>query len=144
MNAVYERFGEIGVYSAVGLAPAHIGALFMAEAAIYAVIGGMSGYLIGQTLARGITEYQLLAGLTLNYSSLSAVATTILVMGVVMLSTAYPARKAAQMAVPDVTRQWSFPEPDGDKWSFEFPFTISRSEKIGICTYLTRFLECLL
>ena len=141
MNAVYERFSEIGVYSAVGLAPAHIGALFMAEAAMYAVIGGMSGYLIGQTVARGITEYQLLAGLTLNYSSLSAVASTAMVMAVVMLSTIYPASKASQMAVPDVKRQWSFPEPDGDNWSFEFPFTISRTETLGLYAYLTRFFE---
>jgi len=141
MNAVYERFSEIGVYSAVGLAPAHIGALFMAEAAMYAVIGGMSGYLIGQTVARGITEYQLLAGLTLNYSSLSAVASTAMVMAVVMLSTIYPASKASQMAVPDVKRQWSFPEPDGDDWSFEFPFTISRTETLGLYAYLTRFFE---
>ena len=143
MNAVYERFKEIGVYSAVGLAPAHIGALFMAEAAMYAVIGGMSGYLIGQTVARGITEFQLLAGLTLNYSSLSAVASTAMVMGVVMLSTIYPARKASQMAVPDVNRQWSFPDPDGDDWSFEFPFTISRTETLGLCAYLTRFFRVL-
>ena len=141
MNAVYERFSEIGVYSAVGLAPAHIGALFMAEAAMYAVIGGMSGYLIGQTVARGITEYQLLAGLTLNYSSLSAVASTAMVMAVVMLSTIYPARQASQMAVPDVNRQWSFPDPDGDDWRFEFPFTISRKETLGLCAYLTRFFE---
>ncbi|MBM3262025.1 MAG: M28 family peptidase [candidate division Zixibacteria bacterium] len=141
MNAVYERFREIGVYSAVGLAPVHIGALFMAEACVYAVVGGMAGYLIGQTVASGITEYQLLAGLTLNYSSLSAVASTALVMSVVLLSTVYPARKAAQMAVPDVNRQWSFPEPQGNLWSFEFPFTISRAETPGLCTYLVRLFE---
>ena len=108
---------------------------------MYAVIGGMSGYLIGQTVARGITEYQLLAGLTLNYSSLSAVASTAMVMAVVMLSTIYPARKASQMAVPDVNRQWSFPDPDGDDWRFEFPFTISRTETLGLYAYLTRFFE---
>jgi hypothetical protein len=141
MNAVYERFREIGIYSAVGLAPGHIGALFMAEACMYAVVGGMAGYLIGQTVARLITEYQLLTGLTLNYSSLSAVASTALVMAVVVLSTIYPARKASQMAVPDVNRQWSFPEPDGDRWQFEFPFTISRVETLGLCAYLTRLFE---
>lgn len=141
MNAVYERFREIAVYSAVGLAPVHIGALFMAEACMYAVIGGMAGYLIGQTVAQAITEYQLLAGLTLNYSSLSAVASTMMVMSVVLLSTVYPARKATQMAVPDVNRQWSFPDPEGDLWSFEFPFTISRQETLGLYTYLTRLFE---
>jgi len=141
MNAVYERFREIAVYSAVGLAPIHIGALFMAEACMYAVIGGMAGYLIGQTVAQVISEYQLLAGLTLNYSSLSAVASTIMVMSVVLLSTIYPARKATQMAVPDVNRQWSFPDPEGDLWSFEFPFTISRVETLGMYTYLVRLFE---
>ncbi len=141
MNAVYERFREIAVYSAVGLAPVHIGTLFMAEACMYAVIGGMAGYLIGQTVAQGITTYHLLEGLTLNYSSLSAVASTMMVMAVVLLSTIYPARKASQMAVPDVNREWAFPEPDGDLWSFEFPFTIGRLEALGLYTYLTRLFE---
>ena len=141
MNAVYERFREIGVYSAVGLAPAHIGALFMAEACMFAVVGGMAGYLIGQTVAQAITQYNLLPGLTLNYSSLSAVASTALVMVIVLLSTIYPARKASEMAVPDVNRQWVFPIPDGDNWSFDFPFTISSIEVLGLYTYLTRLFE---
>ena len=141
MNAVYERFREIGIYSAVGLAPAHIGALFMAEACMYAVVGGMAGYLIGQTAAQLITNYNLLPGLTLNYSSLSAVASTVLVMALVLLSTAYPARKASEMAVPDVNRKWSFPDPVGDNWSFDFPFTVSSAEVLGLYTYLTRLFE---
>lgn len=141
MNAVYERFREIGVYSAVGLAPAHIGALFMAEACMFAVIGGMAGYLIGQTGAQLITQYDLLPGLTLNYSSLSAVASTALVMAIVLLSTVYPARKASEMAVPDVNRQWSFPLPEGDLWEFEFPFTVGSSEVLGLYTYLTRIFD---
>ncbi|MCH8979694.1 MAG: ABC transporter permease, partial [Armatimonadetes bacterium] len=50
MGAVYERFKEIGIYSAVGLAPNHIAALFMAEAGVFATIGAVLGYLIGQVL----------------------------------------------------------------------------------------------
>jgi len=44
---VYERFREIGIYSAVGLAPNHIAALFLAEAAVFATLGAVFGYLIG-------------------------------------------------------------------------------------------------
>ncbi|MBM3265602.1 MAG: M28 family peptidase, partial [candidate division Zixibacteria bacterium] len=55
MGAVYERFREIGIFSSVGLAPTHIGALFMAESCVYAIIGGMAGYLIGQTFSQAIT-----------------------------------------------------------------------------------------
>ena len=141
MNAVYERFSEIGVYSAIGLAPVHIGVLFIAEATIYAVVGGMAGYLVGQTIGRVLAEYDLLAGLTLNYSSIAAVSTTAMVMIVVLLSALYPARKASQMAVPDVNRQWNFPRPDGDNWGFEFPFTINKQETIGFCSYLINFFE---
>lgn len=48
MGSVYERFREIGVYSSVGLAPAHISFLFLAEACVYAVLSVVFGYLLGQ------------------------------------------------------------------------------------------------
>ena len=104
MGSVYERFREIGIYSSVGLAPGHIAWLFIAESCVYSVLGVVAGYLSGQIIAKVLIELNLLAGFTLNYSSLSAVLSCMLVMAVVMLSTIYPARKASQMAVPDVTR----------------------------------------
>ncbi len=141
MGAVYERFREIGVYSAVGLAPSHISALFLAEAAVFATLGAAFGYLIGQTVAMVLYERGALGGLSLNYSSLSAVSSTLLVMLAVFLSTLYPARKAEQMSVPDVTRRWRFPEPEGDDWTFDFPFTLAGSEALGMYTYLFRCFE---
>jgi hypothetical protein len=42
------------------------------------------------------------------------------------------------MSVPDVTRRWTFPEPEGDEWRFDFPFTIGRSDALGVCSYLRR------
>ncbi|MCD6335176.1 MAG: hypothetical protein J7M27_07585 [Candidatus Latescibacteria bacterium] len=141
MGAVYERFKEIGIYSSVGLAPSHIGALFLAEAAVFATIGAVMGYLIGQVLAMVLSSHDVLAGISLNYSSLSAVSSTLIVMVTVFLSAIYPAKKAANMAVPDVTRKWEFPEPEGDEWLFDFPFTVGGNEVLGICTYLTRVFE---
>ncbi len=141
MGAVYERFREIGIYSAVGLAPNHIAALFLAEAAVFATLGAVLGYLIGQVLVLGLYEQGLLGGLELNYSSLSAISATLIVMATVFLSTLYPAKKAADMAVPDVTRKWEFPEPEGDRWVFDFPFTVGGAEVLGMYTYLTRVFE---
>ena len=141
MGSVYERFKEIGIYSSVGLAPSHIGALFLAEAAVFATVGAVVGYLIGQVLAMVLSSYGMLAGISLNYSSLSAVSSTLIVMATVFLSAAYPAKKAANMAVPDVTRKWAFPEPKGDDWRFDFPFTVGGAEVLGICAYLTRVFE---
>jgi hypothetical protein len=141
MGAVYERFREIGIYSAVGLAPNHIAALFLAEAAVFATVGAVFGYLIGQVLVLGLYERGLLGGLELNYSSLSAISATLIVMVTVFLSTLYPAKKAADMAVPDVTRKWEFPEPEGDNWVFDFPFTVGGAEVLGMYSYLTRVFE---
>ncbi|MBI2502084.1 MAG: M28 family peptidase [Candidatus Latescibacteria bacterium] len=141
MGSVYERFREIGIYSSVGLAPGHIAWLFMAESCVYAVLGVVAGYLAGQIIAKLLITLGLLSGITLNYSSLSAVTSSILVMAVVMLSTVYPARRASQLAVPDVTRKWKLPPPEGDEWNFEFPFTVSGHEVKGLCVFLIGYFD---
>lgn len=141
MGSVYERFREIGIYSSVGLAPVHIAFLFLAESCVYAVLGAVSGYLLAQGVSKLLFWHGLLEGLTLNYSSVSAMASSTLVMLVVILSTVYPARRASQMAVPDITRRWKLPEPDADRWHFEFPFTISGGEVLGLFTFLTRYFD---
>jgi hypothetical protein len=141
MGSVYERFREIGIYSSVGLAPGHIAWLFMAESCVYAVLGVVAGYLAGQIMATVLTALNVVTGFTLNYSSLSAVLSCMLVMAVVMLSTVYPSRKASQMAVPDVTRRWRLPPPDGDEWHFEFPFTVAGRDVLGLSVFLIGYFD---
>ncbi len=136
MGAVYERASEIGIYSVVGLAPSHIGLLFLAEATVFATFGAVAGYLLGQISYLFILNYGLLGGLTVNYSSLSAVWATLIVIATVYASSLYPARMAANMAVPDVTRQWQFPDPEGDHWKFDFPFTVGGAEVPSMYVYL--------
>jgi hypothetical protein len=138
MGAVYERGREIGVYSSVGLAPNHIAALFIAEAMVFATMGAVLGYLLGQSLTMVLVHYEVTSGMFMNYSSLSAIASTAIVMATVVASTLYPARQAAAMAVPDVTRRWKLPDPEGDDWHFDFPFTIGRGDAQGSCAYLYR------
>jgi len=141
LGAVYERVKEIGIYSAVGLAPVHVAFLFIAEACVYAIIGGILGYLLGQTVAWILVKWGLLAGLTLNYSSTSTVTSTIIVMLVVLGSTIYPAVKASRMAVPDIERKWKLPEPEGDKWGFDLPFTVLSEEALGLNIFMRDYFE---
>ena len=54
VGSVAERGKEIFIYSSLGLAPLHVGALFLIEAGIYALIGGMGGYLTAQALGWGL------------------------------------------------------------------------------------------
>jgi len=139
LGAVYERFKEIGIYSSVGLAPLHIALLFVAEACVYAVLGVTLGYILGQGLGKVLIALDLVQGMNLNYSSMSAMVSAGIVMLIVLLSTIYPARIAERAAVPDMVRRWAPPEPEGDRWAFDFPFMISEAEVLGACGFLANF-----
>ena len=136
LGAVYERFREIGIYSSVGLAPSHIALLFIAEACVYAVLGITLGYLLGQGVGKALMHAGLLGAMNLNYSSMAAVLSSLLVMVVVLLSTLYPAWMASKAAVPDVVRRWQPPPPRGKRWEFQFPFMISGAEIAGLYGFL--------
>jgi len=139
LGAVYERVREIGIFSSIGLAPGHIATLFMAEAFVYAILGAIFGYLVGQGAAKIITVTGLLPGLFLNYSSLSAVASTSIVIGVVLLSTVYPARKASEVATPAIERRWRVPEPVGDDWDIPMPFAVTGEQAVALNAFMTEW-----
>jgi len=139
MGSVFERFKEIHIYSSVGLAPVHISALFLAESCVYAIMGAIIGYLLGQVTGKIVFETGIMSGLSLNYSSTSTVFSTVLVMATVLLSSIYPAKKAAAMAVPDITRKWIVSEPTSDDWEFLFPFTVAGFEVLALFAYLREF-----
>ncbi|MDE0638601.1 MAG: M28 family peptidase [Candidatus Poribacteria bacterium] len=141
LGAVYERVREISIYSSVGLAPIHIAFLFLAEACVYAIVGAVLGYLTGQVIATTLVHFGWLAGLTLNYSSMSTVVATVIVMIVVLLSTLYPAIKASRMAVPDIERKWKLPEPEGDVWHFNLPFTVLAEEALGLNVFMRDYFD---
>ncbi len=139
LGAVYERTTEIGIYSSLGLAPTHIGMLFLAEAAVFANLGAIVGYLLGQVLAWVVHAYHLSAGIELNYSSMSAVGVTIIVVIVVLLSTVYPSRRASEIASPGIARKWELPEPDGDTLLIVLPFTVTGRDAFGVAEFLQEY-----
>ncbi|MFO7897461.1 MAG: FtsX-like permease family protein [Planctomycetota bacterium] len=139
LGSVYERQREIGIFGSLGLAPVHIGSLFVAEAAVFATVAVILGYVLGQTTSFFIAHFGLLEGFSLNYSSTSAVISAVAVMALVLLSTIYPARKASQLSVPDVERIWKLPEPDGDDFHIKFPFTIGGEQAYGVNMFLLEY-----
>jgi len=141
LGSVYERTKEIGIYSSLGLAPVHIAALFIAEACVYAILGAIAGYLFGQAMAKVLMTWHLLAGLNLNYSSLSAVTTTLIIMATVLASVIYPAKRASEIAVPGIERRWRLPEPEDDKLVMTLPFTVTGDQALGVNVFLREYLE---
>ncbi|MFW6132627.1 MAG: ABC transporter permease, partial [Planctomycetota bacterium] len=139
LGSVSDREREIYTFSSLGLAPPHVAGLFFAEASIYAVVGGMGGYLLGQGVARllgwlsGLVEFDVP---TMNYSSTNAIVTILIVMGTVMVSTIYPALKASRSANPGIQRQWRIPKPAGNLYDLMFPFTVSAYDITGVVSFL--------
>jgi cell division protein FtsX len=136
LGSVYERHHEIGIYSSVGLSPLHIGGLFFAESVVYALLGAVSGYLAGLLATRIIVTFNLLPGLTLNYSSFGTLYTMGAVMLIVMLSSIYPSVMASRIAVPKIERRWRLPQMVGDTSELILPFVFSQNEALGGLVYL--------
>ncbi|MGD8237692.1 MAG: M28 family peptidase [Armatimonadota bacterium] len=139
LGSVYERTREIGIYSSVGLAPIHVSMLFLAEASVFANIGAIIGYLLGQIVAKIIGAAG--TGIELNYSSLSAVGVTVVVMGVVIASTIYPSKRAAEIATPGMERKWRVPEPEGDLMVMKLPFTFTGRDALAACAFLKEWFD---
>ncbi len=139
LGSVFERVKEIAIFSSIGLSPSNIAMLFIAESLVYGIIGAVSGYLIGQILAKTISYFHILPGLYLNFSSTSAELAIGLVVAVVLLSTIFPARKASEVATPAVDRTWKVPEPDGDTWKITLPFAVAGAQATGINQFLAEW-----
>ena len=142
LGSVYERRGEIAVYSAVGLSPRHVLCLFLAESLVYAVIGVVGGYM----LALGLAAIGQLTGdawgLTVNYSSRSAVYVTAAVMISVLLSTLVPARRAARIASPAEHAPTTVPEPTGPgRMDFTLPFTYRGRDALAVAAFMADWFE---
>ena len=140
LGSVYERVKEIHIFSSIGLSPQHIGMLFMAEAMVYAILGSVAGYLLAQVATSVLVWTGAFEGLYLNFSSVSAVLTTLVVVAVVLLSTLYPARKASEVATPAIDRTWRVPEPEGDRWIIALPFSVTGEQAMGLNQFLSEWL----
>ena len=139
--SVVERTKEISIFSSIGLAPNHIAMLFFAESLVYGVLGSVLGYYVAQGTAKIIVATGWLPGLTLNFSSTSAVLSAGIVMATVLLSTIYPARKAARIAAPAMNEQAFETEPEGDEWRLPLPFSISAAEAGPVSRFLETWLR---
>jgi hypothetical protein len=141
ISSVYERKREIGIYTSVGLAPSHVSFLFIAESLAFAVLSVVLGYLLAQTTASLFSGTSLWAGITVNYSSLAGVAAMLLVILVVLVSVIYPSRVASEIAIPDVTRSWKLPDPQGNVLEITLPFYMKYREHRGIGGFIFEYLR---
>lgn len=103
MRSVNERVKDIGIMRAVGASYRQIMKMFIYEAVVIGIIGGVFGYLAGTLLARG------LGPVVFGVADVSPVAQYLplalgLAVGVAVVATIYPAFRAARIKVADSFR----------------------------------------
>ena len=140
LSSVAERKGEIHIYTSLGLAPRHVGVLFVAEAVTYGLMGSIFGYVVGQGVAKVLTHFDLMGGITLNYSGSSVIMTMGVVMVVVVLSAIAPAMMASRLATPSKDMKWSVPEAKDGVIHDILPFTISLPAAKGLNAFIHEFM----
>jgi hypothetical protein len=141
MGSIADRKREIHIYTSLGLAPMHVGALFVAEAMTYGLIGTVFGYIFGQAIGTGMLKMGWLGSVTLNYSGTSAMLTMGGILLIVLLSALVPARVASKIAAPSIDRNWKVPPPRDDEIRAVLPFTINRVAADGALAYLAEYLD---
>jgi len=141
LSSVAERKSEIHIYTSLGLAPRHVGVLFVAEALTYGLLGTISGYVLGQGLATILTHFDLMGGVTLNYSGTNVMMTMGLVLFVVVLSAIVPAIMAGKLATPSKEMNWRVPDPDKGVIRDMLPFTVTREAAKGLIAFIYEFMD---
>ncbi|MFO7900477.1 MAG: ABC transporter permease [Planctomycetota bacterium] len=141
LSSIAERKREIYIYTSLGLAPLHVGFLFLAEAVTYGLMGSIFGYVAGQGVASLFTELGWMGGLTLNYSGTQAILTMMLVLFVVVVSSLIPAFMAGKLATPSNEMRWTVPEPVDGVIRDKLPFTVTNTTANGVMQFLFDYLE---
>jgi hypothetical protein len=139
LGSISDREKEIYTFSALGLSPLHVGVLFFAEAAVYAVVGGMGGQILAELVglcADLLARRGLIEPPAINYSSTNSLFAIALVMLTVLVSALYPAVRASRSANPGLSRSFRIPDPEGDVLSLTFPFTVSAYDITGMVSFL--------
>jgi len=136
MSSIAERKNEIYIYTSMGLAPLHIGVLFLAEAVTYGLMGSIFGYVVGQGLATFLGRLGWLGGMSLNYSGTHAIATMAMVVCITVVSSIIPAYRAGRLAVPSNRMRWSVPTPVNGRILDKLPFTVTDKTANGTVLYL--------
>lgn len=121
LNSLYERRGEIEILSSVGLNPAQVSGIFVAEAFITGFIAGGVGYLIGLGLYRGMAYLNIGLQVHQKVSAIWSIASITLAISAV-LTGAYAALRNSVVITPSLMRRWKI---DRDSGGFQEPYHIA-------------------
>ncbi len=106
-STVEERRSEIATVSSVGLNPAHIAALFMAEAVVIGFTGGGLGYLLGILGYRSVSNtffgmLQVREKVSVEWGVIALILSNF----TAILASVIPSTRASMITTPSLMRRW--------------------------------------
>ncbi|MBS7638274.1 hypothetical protein KEJ49_05250 [Candidatus Bathyarchaeota archaeon] len=120
LNSIYERRGEIHILSSVGLNPAHIAGIFMAEASITGLSAGGVGYLCGLGLYRVMALLNMGIEVRQKISAVWSIASIGVAMATVIMGVLVALRSSV-IITPSLMRRWRI---EREKAGFEEPWEL--------------------
>jgi hypothetical protein len=123
MNAMFERQREINILSSIGLNPAHISGVFLAEASIIGVVAGGFGYLLGLGLYPLMLELSIAPMVQQKISAVWCLAAIGIAMASVIIGSVIALERSI-LLTPSLKRRWSIGEQPMSlegKWKIPMP-----------------------
>ncbi len=130
LNSMFERRKEIEILSSIGLNPAQVSAIFIAEATITAFIAGGLGYLAGLGVYKGLAYLNIGLQVHQKVSAVWSLASIGLAISAV-LTGAYAALRNSTVITPSLMRRWQIDKSSGgfDKpWKLRIPVILEPEE----------------
>lgn len=143
LNSMYERRREIHILSSVGLNPAQISAIFVAEATIIGVTAGGVGYLAGLGIFKGMAALGLTLEVRQKVSAIWSIASIGIAMTAVLMG-AFAALRSSVIITPSLMRRWRIEDvwkSIGEPYEIIIPVRLLPEETEGFFDYLVRELR---
>jgi hypothetical protein len=142
LNSMFERRREIHILSSVGLNPAQIAAIFVAEASILGLTAGGLGYLGGLGVYKGMA----IAGLSLEVRQKVSAFWSLASIGIAMtavLMGAFASLKSSVVITPSLMMRWRIEDQRGGFEAVEMPIPVRllREEVDGFVAYVVSALK---
>jgi len=137
LNAIFERRREIGILSSIGLNPAHITALFVAEASIIGIVGAGIGYLSGLSLYQFISlEVRQKISAVWVLAALGISATAVVIGAMVAL-------RSSVIITPSLLRRWKVKDKKSSEepWDLTMPIELRQKDVTSFIDYVRKHLE---
>lgn len=104
MGAVNERTREIGIFRAIGFRRSHVMQIILLEAIVVGLIGGLLGFVGGNSIAWAVLPLVLPGGAFVGVNFQVGAVTVLLSVALSLLASLYPAHKGSQLDPSDALR----------------------------------------